>query len=406
MSEQFKDLMELFIRADALLHRYQGTYFRNFGPFASPHKGQGRVLSLLKLQPEITQKELGYLLDMRNQSLGELLGKLERNGYITRTPSEKDRRVMNIKLTEEGAKAAAQLDGKQEDVNQIFSCLSEEEQAVLSDYLERLIDALEKTFEEMGIPEHDHGRPCGHPYSHPHGHSHEQERDFGSPQGFGGPFASRHDPRASFPGRPGFPGTPKRPERPEGYGHEQVPCNGEHPGRQGRDDFYGHGEHPGRHGRNEFCGYAKRPDRQGRDDFSGYPEHPGRHERDDFSGYGEHPGRHGHEDDLDFRYFEQFQSSERPEAPYRPEFSESFDCPKHPGCHGNRCPECDFEELKCKYTRNWEKMSEVGDVDTEAGKTDTDTNACDTITKTDKADIEVETNTMTKDSDMKDSNKE
>lgn len=374
MSEQFKDLMELFIRADALIHRYQGTYFRNFGPFASPHKGQGRVLSLLKLQPEITQKELGYLLDMRNQSLGELLGKLERNGYITRTPSEKDRRVMNIKLTEEGAKAAEQLDGKQEDVNQIFSCLSEEEQTVLSDYLERLIDALEKTFEEMGIPEHEHGRPCGHPHSHPHGHSHEQERDFGGPQGFGGPFASRHDPRASFTGRPGFPGTPKRPERPEGYGHEQVPCNGEHPGRQGRDNF------------------------------SGYPEHPGRHERDGFSGYGEHPGRRGHEDDFDFRYFEQFQSSDRPEAPYRPEFSESFDCPKHPGCHGNRCPECDFEEPKYKYTGNWEKMSEAGDVDTEAGKTDND--ACDTITKTNKADMEVETNTMTKDSDTKDSNKE
>lgn len=147
-----------------------------------------------------------------------------------------------------------------------------------------------------------------------------------------------------------------------------------------------------------------RPDRQGREDFSGYPEHPGRHERDDISGYGEHPGRRGHEDDFDFRYFEQFQSSDRPEAPYRPEFSESFDCPKHPGCHGNRCPECDFEELKYKYTGNWEKMSEAGDVDTEAGKTETD--ACDTITKTNKADIEVETNTMTKDSDTKDSNKE
>lgn len=49
-------------------------------------------------------------------------------------------------------------------------------------------------------------------------------------------------------------------------------------------------------------------------------------------------------------------------------------------------------------------MSEAGDVDTAAGKTETD--ACDTITKTNKADIEVETNTMTKDSDTKDSNKE
>lgn len=295
MSEQFKDLMELFIRTDALLHRYQGTYFRNFGPFASPHKGQGRVLSLLKLQPEITQKELGYLLDMRNQSLGELLGKLERNGYITRTPSEKDRRIMNIRLTDEGAKAAAQLDGKQEDVNQIFSCLSEEEQAVLSDYLERLIDTLEKTFEEMGIPEHEHGRPCGHP--HPHGHPHEHERDFGGPQGFGSPFASRHDPRASFTGRPGFPGTPKHPERPEGHRHEEAP---------------------------------------------GYAEHPHRHGQEDFSGYAELPGRHIHEDFC--RNLEHPESSEHPEPPFRPEFSEGFNCPKHLECHEDRCPECDFTD--------------------------------------------------------------
>ncbi|WP_394925489.1 MarR family winged helix-turn-helix transcriptional regulator [uncultured Robinsoniella sp.] len=276
MSEQFKDLMELFIRADALLHRYQGTYFRNFGPFASPHKGQGRVLSLLKLQPEITQKELGYLLDMRNQSLGELLGKLERSGYITRTPSKKDRRVMNIKLTEEGAKAAEQLDGKQDDVNQIFSCLSDEEQAVLSDYLERLIDALEKTFEELGIPEHEPGRPCGHSRPHPHGHPHQRERDFGGPMGFGKPFASAHDPRASFMGHPGFEGAPKRPV---GYGYEET----------------GYAEHPGRHGRKDFCEYAEHPGRHEHEDFSGYAEHPGRHEHEDFSGYAEHPGRHEHE---------------------------------------------------------------------------------------------------------------
>ena len=42
---------------------------------------------------------------MRPQSLGELLSKLEKNGYILRTPSETDRRVMNIKLTDEGIKA-------------------------------------------------------------------------------------------------------------------------------------------------------------------------------------------------------------------------------------------------------------------------------------------------------------
>ena len=276
MNDQIKDLMELFTRADALLHRYQGSYFRNFGPFSSPHKGQGRVLSLLKLQPEITQKELGYLLDMRNQSLGELLGKLERNGYITRTPSEKDRRVMNIRLTDDGSKAAEELGGKQDDVNQIFSCLSDEEQAMLSDYLERLINALEKTFEEMGIPEHDHGhhgnRPLDHPHGHPHnhpndqqqGHPHDhprgQERNFGRPQDFGNPIADKHIHRTNFEGRP---------------------------------------------------------------DYSGYPKHPGHLEE----------ASEGFTEDTE-----------------RPEFYEGMDCPKHPGCHGNRCRKCDFDNKKDSHT--------------------------------------------------------
>ena len=57
---------------------------------------------MLKLKPEISQKELSDLLDMRPQSLGELLGKLERNGYITRTPSERDQRVLIIRLTDAG----------------------------------------------------------------------------------------------------------------------------------------------------------------------------------------------------------------------------------------------------------------------------------------------------------------
>lgn len=276
MNDQIKDLMELFTRADALLHRYQGAYFRNFGPFSSPHKGQGRVLSLLKLQPEITQKELGYLLDMRNQSLGELLGKLERNGYITRTPSEKDRRVMNIRLTDDGSKAAEELGGKQDDVNQIFSCLSDEEQAMLSDYLERLINALEKTFEEMGIPEHDHGhhgnRPLDHPHGHPHnhpydqqqGHPHDhprgQERNFGRPQDLGNPIGDKHIHRTNFEGRP---------------------------------------------------------------DYSGYPKHPG-HLEEASEGFTEYTER--------------------------PEFYEGMDCPKHPGCHGNRCRKCDFDNKKDSHT--------------------------------------------------------
>lgn len=111
----------------------------------TPHRGQGRVLSLLKLQPEIGQKELGYLLDMSKQALAELLSKLEKNGYITRTESEKDRRSYIIKLTEKGREAFSDIEMEEnDDFGALFDCLNEEEQRNLSDYIGRIIAALEE----------------------------------------------------------------------------------------------------------------------------------------------------------------------------------------------------------------------------------------------------------------------
>lgn len=144
MSETENNLMKQFIQFNRMLHHYQIHNLRSAGPFGNPYRGQGRVLSILKMKPEITQKELAYLLDMRNQSLGELLTKLEKSEYITREPSEADRRVMNVKLTEAGAEAAEQSKDNQTDYNKIFDVLKDEEKANLHDYMHRITDELEK----------------------------------------------------------------------------------------------------------------------------------------------------------------------------------------------------------------------------------------------------------------------
>lgn len=138
-----KSLMELFNRTVTLLRRYLPQKLHSHGGHADPHRGQGRVLSILKIKPDISQKDLGYLLDMRSQSLGELLMKLEKSGYITRTPSEEDRRVMNIHLTELGTAAAGQAEKRQSDNCRLFDCLSAEEQTNLSDYLKRVIQRMD-----------------------------------------------------------------------------------------------------------------------------------------------------------------------------------------------------------------------------------------------------------------------
>lgn len=205
MDENHMDLMEQFTRIQWLLHRYNQQNFMNHGPVGNPRRGQGRVLAILKMKPEITQKDLSYLLDMRPQSLGELLSKLEKKGYITRTPSEKDRRIINIKLTEEGKQATVE----ELDFRNLFQCLNEEEQNNLSIYLQRIIKSLG---EELGdIDEHG---------VHMHGHR-------------GNPFHNHF-------GRPGRCGNPFG-----GHGHKENPFHNYFAGHEhGGNPFEGHGENP------------------------------------------------------------------------------------------------------------------------------------------------------------------
>lgn len=144
MEEAYRDLLEKLNRLETLLHRYQGYRCRTGGPFANPLRGQGRVLSILKMMSKISQKELAYLLDMRQQSLSELLQKLERSGLITRIPSEEDKRVYVITLTERGKKLSDHMGDMENGADDVFDCLSKEEQEKLREFLDRLADSLDR----------------------------------------------------------------------------------------------------------------------------------------------------------------------------------------------------------------------------------------------------------------------
>ena len=148
MNNDTDDLLEQLFRLAGLLRRRTMQMHGERGPFGSPHQGQGRVLALLKLKPQVSQKELSNILGIRSQSLGELLAKLERQGYIARTPSEEDHRVMNISLTEAG-KAASEKQNETAD-DSFFECLDTEEQKKLGEYLERLIKRLEEEIAVAG----------------------------------------------------------------------------------------------------------------------------------------------------------------------------------------------------------------------------------------------------------------
>ncbi|MFA6851290.1 MAG: MarR family transcriptional regulator [Selenomonadaceae bacterium] len=157
MEKQEKSLIEQFI---ILSHLMMYKHHRKGNHVHSPYQGQGRVLSLLKIEPKMSQKKLCFLLGIRPQSIGELLGKLEQTGNIIRTPSEEDRRSVDVKLTEKGMEAAIaseKLQESEQGIEDVFGCLSVEEQNNLSAYLSRVIAALQKDIpQEQSIMMHGH----------------------------------------------------------------------------------------------------------------------------------------------------------------------------------------------------------------------------------------------------------
>ena len=133
------ELYEKLSRLQWLLHKSQVRGWTKCGPMSDTTRGQGRIIAVLKLQDGISTKDLSYLLGVRVSSLNELLAKLEKNGFITRTTSEDDKRIMLVKLTDKGHNMQER---ELDDFDEMFKCLSEDEQKTFGDYLDRIIETL------------------------------------------------------------------------------------------------------------------------------------------------------------------------------------------------------------------------------------------------------------------------
>ena len=252
LHERFRRLQRLTRRRHMAAH--------HGGPFADTTRGRGRVLAALRMQSPIPTRELAFLLDIRQQSLNELLKKLEADGLVERRPSEEDRRVMVVHLTQAGR--GTPLGGAHADY---LNVLTDEEAATLAGLLDKVIDSLEA---QLGT---DAGAECGPRFD-------EVRRRMGAERfeammrmrehGFG-PFGPGFGPGG--PGGPGF-----GPEADDAFA-------GEGPG--GRGGHRGHGGHGGR-------GAHGGPRRGGRPG-GGAPVFPG----EDFperGARGFRPGRRGH----------------------------------------------------------------------------------------------------------------
>lgn len=185
-----KSLPRVFRETEVLVHRYLASLrSEEF----DPERGQGRILALLQKTDQLTQRDLAYILNIRQQSLGELVRKLEENGYVTRTPGTEDKRTMIVALTEKGR----ELEMPKRPLETVFDCLDEQEQQDLRSCLEKVCDRIEELLPEEAKdscwpgPAEDFGR--GRPFGPPPAPGPGMGHGPGRPRGFGpGPLGPEH----------------------------------------------------------------------------------------------------------------------------------------------------------------------------------------------------------------------
>ena len=127
-------------------------------PFPLPE----RVYYELANQTGITAGDLGHQLEMDQGYVSRTIAKLARSGFVARTRSERDARQWHLSLTENGRRAAAQLDqASQEEIGALLGRLKSTDQsrlvASMTTIQELLMDLTEPEITLLNAPDWGHG---------------------------------------------------------------------------------------------------------------------------------------------------------------------------------------------------------------------------------------------------------
>lgn len=140
------DVMRMFRSCSHLLYHRK----------CPPLQGKSRLLVILQRNDGITQRDLLDLVNIRSASLSETLCKMEKDGLITRSKCESDRRNVRICLTDAGREAAVECTRRQhDDAVRLFSVLSHEERIRFLDMLTRLHDSWVETIPQQEPEPHE-----------------------------------------------------------------------------------------------------------------------------------------------------------------------------------------------------------------------------------------------------------
>ena len=103
--------------------------------------GRGRLMGLLNDEGPMSQSRLADRLEIRPQSLSEMLTKIEGEGLILRRQSEEDKRQTIVELTEAGKTRVEQFRVMhRRHAEEFLGPLSEEEKQSLAGILKKLIE--------------------------------------------------------------------------------------------------------------------------------------------------------------------------------------------------------------------------------------------------------------------------
>ena len=107
------------------------------------HPGQPRLLEYIRSHPGCTQKEAADELDVTPASAAASLKRLERAGYVVRTPDEKDARRNRLSITKVGLERMEEHRRRFDALDQrMFSGMTDSEVAAFRSACEKMFDNL------------------------------------------------------------------------------------------------------------------------------------------------------------------------------------------------------------------------------------------------------------------------
>lgn len=108
-------------------------------------EGQPKILGLLKWNDGCIQREIAVNCHIKASTVTSILLNMEKAGLIYRATNPRDRRILNVYLTEKGKKSNEEIEAKFRTVDEeCFEGFTEEEKAQTILFLNRINDNLKK----------------------------------------------------------------------------------------------------------------------------------------------------------------------------------------------------------------------------------------------------------------------